>query len=333
MSQLYWLFWLGGVLTLMTFITMEVGSLLWNFYASYDQVLASSTTMYVPIPYVVEVGELHGGWFLAWYVFLVCAILASLVHLALRSGIGDLKKLGRAIYRMEPPSIGTRQPYMVIFQIFMANLCFATVYALIIIGAGITPASPLSGGGISWKLPYALANAAVYEELWFRMLYVGVPIALLGTAKGARGIDSVRPIFGNVETIGTGHVVIVIISSIGFGLAHVPGWDMYKLLPSTLAGLFIGYIFLRVGLSGAIVFHFMIDYLATLVPVLNPAVNVDSLPVNDLILIMVIGLFVLFWAVFGAVYLVNYAKMGIAHFISLFKDETSEECSEDIQAP
>ena len=58
-------------------------------------------------------------------------------------------------------------------------------------------------------------------------------------------------------------------SSIMFGIAHVPGWDIWKLLPTFIAGLGFAYLFLKIGIHAAILLHFTFDYLdltAGLVP-------------------------------------------------------------------
>ena len=47
-----------------------------------------------------------------------------------------------------------------------------------------------------------------------------------------------------------------------FGFAHSFNWDLYKVLPAFLAGLAMGYLFLKFGLYAAIMFHFFTDYLS-----------------------------------------------------------------------
>jgi hypothetical protein len=64
-------------------------------------------------------------------------------------------------------------------------------------------------------------------------------------------------------------VFFIVGSSIMFGIAHVPGWDIWKLLPTFIAGLGFAYLFLKIGIHAAIILHFTFDYLdltAGLVP-------------------------------------------------------------------
>src|SRR5207249_6609828 len=46
--------------------------------------------------------------------------------------------------------------------------------------------------------------------------------------------------------------VFLIASSVIFGLAHAPGWGLWKVIPAMVAGLGFGYLFLRHGIAAAI---------------------------------------------------------------------------------
>src|SRR5207244_13165229 len=58
--------------------------------------------------------------------------------------------------------------------------------------------------------------------------------------------------------------VFLIASSVIFGLAHAPGWGLWKVIPAMVAGLGFGYLFLRHGIAAAILAHFVNDYAAAL---------------------------------------------------------------------
>src|SRR3989449_9122079 len=53
--------------------------------------------------------------------------------------------------------------------------------------------------------------------------------------------------------------LFLVASSVVFGLAHAPGYGIWKVLPTTVAGLAMGYLFLRHGLHAAILFRFATD--------------------------------------------------------------------------
>lgn len=86
-------------------------------------------------------------------------------------------------------------------------------------------------------------------------------------SRSARGLWGY--VLGGGFRIGPLEAFFLVGSSLMFGLAHVPGWDIWKLLPTFVAGLGFGYLFLKVGVHAAILLHFSFDYLdltATLVP-------------------------------------------------------------------
>ena len=105
---------------------------------------------------------------------------------------------------------------------------------------------------------------------------------------------------GNIK-IGNIELVFLLISSILFGLAHVSGWDIYKLPSTLIVGMIFGYLFLKYGLYMSILFHFTIDYLLI----------TESLFDNFAFLIL-LAIVILFWAFAGGVYsikyLLNYTK-------------------------
>lgn len=76
-------------------------------------------------------------------------------------------------------------------------------------------------------------------------------------------------LLGGGFQIGPLEAFFLVGSALMFGFAHVPGWDIWKLMPTFVAGLGFGYLYLKVGVHAAILLHFSFDYLdltATLVP-------------------------------------------------------------------
>jgi hypothetical protein len=112
-----------------------------------------------------------------------------------------------------------------------------------------------------------LAHASVWEELVVRVLLLGLPL-LVVEAGGGRGAPRApwRYLLGGKIEVNGAAIGFLLFSATVFGLAHVPGWDLWKFLPAFVTGLLLGYLFLRYGLHAAIVMHFLTDYfLATLV--------------------------------------------------------------------
>jgi len=107
---------------------------------------------------------------------------------------------------------------------------------------------------------FDLANAAVWEEMITRVLYIGVPMALVALVmtKKASSLKCLLGGFGMSKAA----VVFIVFSSVIFGIAHYEGWDQYwKVLATGVMGLFLGYIFVRFGLYAAILMHFVNNYL------------------------------------------------------------------------
>jgi len=101
-------------------------------------------------------------------------------------------------------------------------------------------------------------------------------------------------ILGGGFNIGPLEAFFMVGSSLMFGLAHVPGWDIWKLLPTFIAGLGFAYLFLKVGIHAAILLHFSFDYLD---------LAAGLVPGFDAMLVFLI----LLWFAVGAFYFAHYA--------------------------
>jgi hypothetical protein len=105
-------------------------------------------------------------------------------------------------------------------------------------------------------------------------------------------------------------ISLIIISSILFGLAHYPSWGLWKILPTFIAGLAFGYLFVRKGIHTAIILHFLIDYMYIILLIFSG---------NFVLLLFVVlslGLVMLFWLSAGAIYTTLY----ISEFFRLLAD-------------
>src|SRR5207244_5624564 len=117
-------------------------------------------------------------------------------------------------------------------------------------------------------------------------------------------------------------------SSAIFGLAHAPGWGYWKVVPSMVAGLGFGYLFLRHGVGAAILAHFVNDYALSLA-----YEGIGGVGLEALISLVFIGL-----AIAGAGFLVWYAIDAWRHLMGLvarFRPPTrrSEEHTSELQSP
>ena len=225
--------------------------------------------------------------FISYFAFLSAVIfLAAGYHL-----IRERRETWNA-FRAPLEAIGTRlksrSAWIALGQVWMAVTFFQVVFYYLVIAAGINPSSPVNPTPQSaWFWLYELLNAGVYEEFAFRILLIGLPMAIgsvvlriievnrggTGSGPGAAG----RHIGGAWRYLIGGAVrrdspketlvaawAFLIASSVIFGLAHAPGWGWWKVIPAMVAGLGFGYLFLRHGIAAAILAHFVNDYAAAL---------------------------------------------------------------------
>jgi hypothetical protein len=113
------------------------------------------------------------------------------------------------------------------------------------------------------------------------------------TSRGLKGY-----IIGGGFKIGPLEAFFIVGSALMFGLAHVPGWDIWKLLPTFIAGLGFAYLFLKVGIHAAILLHFSFDYLD---------LAAGMVPGFDAMLLFL----VLLWFVVGAFFFAHYIAQAV----------------------
>ena len=119
---------------------------------------------------------------------------------------------------------------------------------------------------------YAYANAAVWEEVIARIAFIGVPMAVLAACHLRR--DFSLYLLGGFGMSRLA-LVLIFVSAMVFGFAHMPGWGLWKVLPTFISGFAMGYLYVRFGIHASIMFHFAVDYMGVLV--VGPAAIVVSL--------------------------------------------------------
>jgi hypothetical protein len=255
---------------------------------------AYGNTLFIIIPWanpLVGLVELSGWSFGIYHVLLVFAICASFAWMVVTS-VDPLKKE----LSLSRPK-GGHSPFWIIGTVFFAVLAMNFIYALVLTFLNIEITSPDFASEDLWQLLHGLASASVWEELITRVLYIGVPLLLIDLAYHKRKKLS-RYLFGGGFEFGGKELALIWASAGIFALGHIVYWDTWKIIPTWIAGLAFGYLFLRLGLYACIMLHFMIDYLS---------VPMDIAP-NSTAMILILGLLVLFWDLLGSAYLVIYIK-------------------------
>ena len=235
----------------------------------------------LPLPVLLFAWQDQAG-FLAYYAFIVVAILASGAWYTWRD-----RKLTKQAFTAPLHAIGPRlrsmSGWVAVAQVWLATIFFQ--YALIVILelVGAPPSSPfIPTPTNAWVLLFDYSSASVFEEIAFRAFLIGIPMALGAVALGwARPRNTPSPgtsgaprrnALGGLRYLWGGQLrkespreaqllawILVFVSAFLFGLAHAPGWGWWKVLPAFVVGLGMGYAFVRHGLGAAILVHFATD--------------------------------------------------------------------------
>ncbi len=249
-----------------TIVGFDNARLRWLTYAYVD--------FFVIVPFPSEIYATQDpAQFTAWVVFLVAAAVTALVFVAAR----DAKRLWAAVRApldQLPAKLRSRSAFVALTQAFLAVI-FVNVVAAIV----AQPSEPSVFLQLPpWYYLYVLFNATVYEEIIFRVLIIGLPLLVgslvsrigdvlkgavpAGKSRGRYLAGSFRYLLGGGMSRDTSLVVLLpaslllIANAVVFGIAHAPGYGDWKVVPAAIAGLAMGYLFLRHGVAVSILFHF-----------------------------------------------------------------------------
>jgi len=196
------------------------------------------------------------GYALAGYFLLICLAIVMSTMLTLREWRPFMAEL-RGISHMRKVTPGSTP--MVLLYFFLIDISLVIVYNVIVLLSGSAPAGPGDWDFENWELLFLLANASVYEELITRVLFIGLPLAVIGIF--SRRYRGWRTLFGGTALFDRPTMFLIIMSSLVFGMAHVIyGWDTFKFPSAFFSGLLFGYLYIEKGLHASIMLHFMIDY-------------------------------------------------------------------------
>ncbi|MDR0198737.1 MAG: CPBP family intramembrane metalloprotease [Methanomassiliicoccaceae archaeon] len=293
---------IAGIVTLIACTAMlifEICTVFWGFgdiWANVGSVDPPIVQIFVVVPFIVRLFSLTGALANAYYLFLVIAVLVSFVLLMYNSREGFAGVLKGKFDKLDG------MPLYAVVTLFVMYLSLNMILIFIVTAFGYDPAVPPMPDG--WELWYLLLNASVWEEIICRVLIIGIPLIILGYSAGENG--SLKRLFGRCD-MNKAAVVLIIASSAIFALAHAGGWDLFKVIPTFVSGLALGYLFVRYGLHAAIMLHFMVDYLSSFVWVY------DSLTAD-----MMLGLFILAIIVLGIPFILLYAKRGYEYVKEMF---------------
>ena len=238
---------IGAYMTLvvLALVTVNVGIMLWGMQFVIPEAWESATALFLALPWLVKIVGLPGVWFVTYYILLVAAVLLSYGVMLFLSG----KRFWKELTFKETE----HSPAYAVSTIFLAVLAMNAAYYLLLAFIGVDPSS---GGdtGLLWEKLWSLLRASVWEEIICRILYIGLPLGAVYILKG-KGAPYRRYIFGGHFEFGPWEKFFLVFSSAMFSLAHVFSWDLYKVPPTFLAGLALGYLFLKYGVYASVMLH------------------------------------------------------------------------------
>lgn len=252
--------------------------------------------LFIITPEVKEIVTITGLALVVFFLFLVAVITISFLLTIRRSAT----TIGREIAKGNP---GRHSIMLTIGGLFFAMLFLTTTYYLVIEAGGVEPSVPDYDDPL-WSQVYLFAMASVWEEVVARILLIGVPLMAFDIfLNKKRRLPAAKYFLGGGFQFGYIEVGLVLFSAEMFALGHIEGWDFYKVIPSAIAGLCFGYLFLKFGFYAAVVFHFSFNFLR---------IPIEFFGESS---IMIVGLLTLLWLACGAMFFIYYSQK-LGSFVS-----------------
>ncbi len=293
---------IGMIIAIISFFCVCIillGILLWGISIVAPQALVHSTQLYVATPWLIELFELRGIWFLLWYIFIVSCIITSFIWLFWMDGRGAVRRFLKFMRQFKKFPSNSKNALVIIPQLYFTDLFINFSFILILLVLNIeTPLPTFLEEAELWEMLYAFTNAAVYEELITRLLLIGIPLLIMDTVRRKRRIKGIHYILGGKFSLNLSSITLILISSLVFAFAHYFSWGLYKVLPTFIGGIIFGYLFIKKGLYACIVLHFFTDYLGFTLDITDNGAGPG----------FVIILLTLFWVLMGIFCFIYYLK-------------------------
>lgn len=284
---------LGTFLSLVMFIIAAVTLIgLYIGIPTMVEVWDYSVPIFIILDGVVDLFTLDNS-LLIFYIFFIAVLLASFIVLILRSKDTFAREL-----TMKP--VKEHSPLYTICTLIMAMTVISMLIQVVIPALLGQTSHVLPMDDERWQILYSIAEPPVWEEFISRVLLLGIPLLVIDLVLNA--IDKKyerkplrRYVLGGGFSFGAKEIIFLLISSVLFGYAHFSGWDAYKIIPSAIAGLAMGYMFLKYGLYASISFH-----------AINNMIGMSTYLYDGIGYVTIIGIISLLMLLLGIPYLVNY---------------------------
>lgn len=224
-----------------------------GFFDVLDFVGSISYALFILVPYPYAFLVFSGAGTQLYWVFLVFMIIMSfsISVKELITHTGSLKSLKdeEKITKTSPFWVAVMWPGLILLHLIM-------VYLISFLTGDVMDTPPTDDIDVRLQM-FVLASAGVWEEIVSRMLIIGVPMAIIAAVNGKK--DSWLNLWGGFG-MSKVSMVLMIISALVFGFAHMEGWGYIKVIPAAIFGLGCGYLYVKFGLHAAIMLHLINDY-------------------------------------------------------------------------
>jgi len=258
---------------------------------------------YLAIPIPIVLFFVEGQMAYIWYILLTSvAILASFY-----CGYKGIYPYFKEFF--SKPFSYKHNLFQDVTELFSLSLFFTMLIYYLSLLFGYTPSTIGIEKYPLWYQMLQTLHAAVYEEIIVRFLFLGLPLFLTYRLLGKK-LPYYR-IFGGGFKLGTFEIIYLLISSLIFGFAHMSSWGPWKVIPAFVAGLALGYLYLRYGILASIVLHFINDFISAPLGISNA-------------LLLPFSIVTIYFMVAGAVFFISYSIRIYHHFHPQPKKEKME---------
>jgi len=243
-------------IVIMIVAVFEVITLAINFSDIFSFLSTVSVSFIVIVPFPHTLFYVGGAALQAYWVIVSAIIVACVLYMVLEfvnaaGSHGGITQSGNA---------EKTAAFWICISLSVMFL-FNFIVILLTSAAGSDIEVPDMGSTIQQM--FLVGEAAVWEEIITRMLYIGVPLAVISLIV-TRKKESLKCLLGGFG-MSRASIAFIIISGVIFGLAHYPGWEQqaWKVVTAGAMGMFLGYMFVRFGLYASILLHFVNNYLSS----------------------------------------------------------------------
>ncbi len=296
----------GIILTtiLSCYLIIEMITAVWGVSEVWNHLPSYTHSLFIVIPKVVSFLKFSGTPVQIYYLLILIGVLSSAVYL-LAVSYRPIKEEGTKGLK--------KTPLYEVMTLFAALYFVEIIYIMIMNAAGVETSSPFDEE--NWEMMFTLLNASIYEEIICRILYLGLPMAVLAVIM-KKDTKLTKYLFGGFGMSKLALVFIIFSGGI-FAMAHLGGWGWWKIFPTFLFGVISGYIFCKYGVYATVSMHFLTDYLSA------------SSWLGDPFSAMILALAVLASTFGGIPFVGVYTKRAYLWLKEEFTKKSSEETGKD----